>query len=286
MKQAYWDWNLDLLWLSAENTAVHLNKEFILIDNFDESPEQANANLEFVNHPVKLSFTIAIFCLAGRMSVQINLQEFELRANDILIVLEGAIGEYRGMSDDTRIAVIAFASEYFQTALQTDATMSLQRRLYASPICHLTSAAMEETMAIYHLMKAKIAETDNPFDSTLNDEQIAFLAEGINDVKMFNVPLTADDLTVIFAGKPHAIVRSNNNRLVAFFFAGLSDRGLITPNWQSVIANYKLFLSKDRSRDKYITQSDLSTATNYIRDIGAEGKYATIERYLKQVKKL
>lgn len=131
-----------------------------------------------------------------------------------------------------------------------------------------------------------IAETDNPFDSTLTDEQIAFLAEGINDVKMFNVPLTADDLTAIFAGKPRAIVRSNNNRLVAFFFAGLSDRGLITPNWQSVIANYKLFLSKDRSRDKYINQSDLSSATNYIRDIGVVGKYATIERYLKQVKKL
>lgn len=131
-----------------------------------------------------------------------------------------------------------------------------------------------------------IAETDNPFDSSLTDEQIAFLAEGINDVKMFNVPLTADDLTAIFAGKPHAIVRSNNNRLVAFFFAGLSDRGLITPNWQSVIANCKLFLSKDRSRDKYINQSDLSSATNYIRDIGIVGKYATIERYLKQVKKL
>lgn len=131
-----------------------------------------------------------------------------------------------------------------------------------------------------------IAETDNPFDSSLTDEQIAFLTEGINDVKMFNVPLTVDDLTAIFAGKPHAIVRSNNNRLVAFFFAGLSDRGLITPNWQSVIANCKLFLSKDRSRDKYINQSDLSSATNYIRDIGVVGKYATIERYLKQVKKL
>lgn len=149
-------------------------------------------------------------------------------------------------------------------------------------------AAQKEPKEVVMTPKAvpSIAETDNPFDSTLTDEQIAFLVEGINDVKMFNVPLTPDDLTVIFAGKPHAIVRSNNNRLVAFFFAGLSDRGLITPNWQSVIANYKLFLSKDRSRDKYINQSDLSTATNYIRDIGAEGKYATIERYLKQVKKL
>lgn len=161
MKQAYWD--LDLIRLSAENAAVHLNKEFILIDNFDGTSEQINTDLEFVNHPVKLSFTIAIFCLSGRMSFQINLQDFELRANNLLVVLEGAIGEYRGMSDDTRIAVIAFASEYFQTALQIDATMTLQRRLYSSPLYQLSSEAMEESMAIYRLMKAKITETDNPF---------------------------------------------------------------------------------------------------------------------------
>ena len=131
-----------------------------------------------------------------------------------------------------------------------------------------------------------IAETENPFDSILTDEQIAYLTTAVNDVKMFNVSLSADELKAIFACKPEAIVRSNNNRLVAFFFSGLSSRGLITPNWQSVIANHKLFLSKDTTRDKYINQSDLSTATNYIRDVGVEGKYATLERYLMQVKRL
>jgi len=131
-----------------------------------------------------------------------------------------------------------------------------------------------------------IAETENPFDSILTDKQIAYLASAVNDVKMFNVSLSTDELKAIFACKPEAIVRSNNNRLVAFFFFGLSSRGLITPNWQSVIANHKLFLSKDISRDKYINQSDLSTATNYIRDVGVEGKYATLERYLMQVKRL
>lgn len=161
MRQAYW--NLDLIRLSAENTAVHLNKEFILIDNLDGITEQTNTDFDFVNHPVKLSFTIVILCLAGRMSVQINLQDFELQTNNLLVVFEGAIGEYRGMSDDTRIAVIAFSSEYFQTAFQIDATMGLQRRLCASPLQHLTSEAMEETIEIYRMMKAKIAETDNPF---------------------------------------------------------------------------------------------------------------------------
>ena len=149
--------------LSAENTAVNLNKTFVLIDNFDGSSKQVNTDWEFANHPVKLSFTIAIFCLTGRIRFQINLQDFELQTNDLLVVLEKSIGEYRGMDDDTRIAVIAFSSDYFQTAMQIDVTMSLQRRLYASPLCHLTNKAMEESVAIYRLMKAKIEEKDNPF---------------------------------------------------------------------------------------------------------------------------
>ena len=54
------------------------------------------------------------------------------------------------------------------------------------------------------------------FQVELTDEQIAHLAAAINDVKMFNVSLSADELKAIFACKPEAIVRSNNNRLVAF----------------------------------------------------------------------
>ena len=161
MKKAYWDF--DLIRLSAESAAVHLNNEFILIDNFNETSEQSDTDFEFVNHPVKLSFTVALLCLAGQMRAQVNLQDFELRTNDVLVVQNGTIGEYRGMSDDARIAVIAFTPEYFQTALQIEATMSLQRRLYASPLWHLPFEAMEELMVIYRLMKAKIAETDNPF---------------------------------------------------------------------------------------------------------------------------
>ena len=74
MKQAYWDF--DLIRLSAESAAVHLNNEFILIDNFNETSEQSDTDFEFVNHPVKLSFTVALLCLAGQMRAQVNLQDF------------------------------------------------------------------------------------------------------------------------------------------------------------------------------------------------------------------
>lgn len=154
-------------------------------------------------------------------------------------------------------------------------------------IAALPVAIPEETEKLMDEERSPIpiAETENPFESVLTDGQIAYLADCINDVKMFNTSVTSEELKAIFACKPKAILRSNNNRLIAFFFSGLSDRELITPNWQSVIANYQLFLSKDKNREKYINQSDLSSATNQIRDIGVEGKYTTIDNYLKQVKK-
>ena len=101
MKQPYW--NLDLIHLSAESSAVYLDKEFILMDSLDGTVENESTSWEFINHPVKLSFTIVIFCVAGRMRIQLNLQDFELVANDILIAQEGTIGVYQGMDGNARI---------------------------------------------------------------------------------------------------------------------------------------------------------------------------------------
>lgn len=160
-KQPFLD--LDIIQLSAQNGAVHLDKQFILIDNFDDERIAVENEPFFVNHPVKLSFTVVIFCQWGEMRFKINLQDFKLHANDILIVQEGVIGEYGGMSPDARIAVIAFMDEYFQVFNNVEAAMSLVHKLYSSPLCHLRAEAVEECMTIYRLMKAKIMETDNPF---------------------------------------------------------------------------------------------------------------------------
>jgi hypothetical protein len=103
---------------------------------------------------------------------------------------------------------------------------------------------------------------------------------------MFNASVTVDDLKAILSCKPNVILRSNNNRYVAFLFSELSNRSLITANWQSAIANNKLFLSKDKSRDKYLNQGDLATATNYVKGISYEKGFAIIYNYIKQLKRL
>lgn len=129
-----------------------------------------------------------------------------------------------------------------------------------------------------------VADDENPFESILNDEQMALLVECINEVKLFNASVSIDDFKAILACKPNTILKSKNNRYLAYFFSGLSYRDWITPNWQSVIANNQLFISSQK--DSYLNQSDLSSATNNVKEIEIKGKYATIERYLKQAKKL
>lgn len=129
-----------------------------------------------------------------------------------------------------------------------------------------------------------VADDENPFESILTDEQIALLVECINEVKLFNASVSIDDFKAILACKPNTILKSKNNRYLAYFFSGLFYRDWITPNWQSVIANNQLFISSQK--DSYLNQSDLSSATNNVKEIEIKGKYATIERYLKQAKKL
>lgn len=129
-----------------------------------------------------------------------------------------------------------------------------------------------------------VAETENPFKSILNDRQIALLVDCINEVEIFNALMTFEDLKAILSCKPKVIFRSNNNRLVAFLFSELSNRGLITPNWQSVIARNKLFVTKNIKKDKYLNQGDLATAANYVKGVEHEKDYVTISNYIKQLK--
>lgn len=155
--------DIDLISLSAQQGAVHLDKQLILIDNFGGDPRDNERAEIFVNHPVKLSFTVVIFCLEGSMNFQINLQEYQLRAGEMLVVMQGTIGVFRECSPDARVAVIAFGEEYFRGTTLVEETMNLQQLLHDSPQCHLPQAVMEECMTIYRLMKTKIGETDNPF---------------------------------------------------------------------------------------------------------------------------
>lgn len=156
--------NLDLMMLPQDGNVAVLENQFMMNDNMDRTPnEEIPPTFAFQHYPIKLSFTITIFCLSGTMHIRVNLQEFEMQANDVLIILPGAIGEFYDISTNARLAFIAYTGDYFQFTHHVTESMSLQNLLRTCPLYHMTEEAMQECMVIYRLMKSKIQETDNPF---------------------------------------------------------------------------------------------------------------------------
>jgi AraC-like DNA-binding protein len=153
--------DIELMQLTNNSVVVNMENEFILIDNVDNEHDTTGERMR--KHPVRLSFSIAIFCLEGNIKFRLNLNEFTLGKHDIILIRKGMIGEFVEASDDCRVAAMAWNENYFQINDKVEASISLQQILRTNPVCHLSEQAFDECLTIYRLLKKKILETDNKF---------------------------------------------------------------------------------------------------------------------------
>ena len=117
-----------------------------------------------------------------------------------------------------------------------------------------------------------VGKGTNPFQSDFTDEQIEILTACIS----------SKILKDFFDCKLKGVLKSNNNRQLAYLMQSLNLRGFITDEWQSAIARNELVLGK--TKDTPLTRTDLSTATDQINMKQPKG-WETIDKYLKQLKK-
>ena len=127
-----------------------------------------------------------------------------------------------------------------------------------------------------------VGKGTNPFQSDFTDEQIDILTACINEIQLFTTCISPKILKDFFACKLKGVLKSNNNRQLAYLMQSLNLRGFITDEWQSAIARNELVLGK--TKDTPLTRTDLSTATDQINMKQPKG-WETIDKYLKQLKK-
>lgn len=127
-----------------------------------------------------------------------------------------------------------------------------------------------------------VGKGTNPFQSDFTDEQIEILTACINEIQLFTTCISPKILKDFFACKLKGVLKSNNNRQLAYLMQSLNLRGFITDEWQSAIARNELVLGK--TKDTPLTRTDLSTATDQINMKQPKG-WETIDKYLKQLKK-
>ena len=120
-----------------------------------------------------------------------------------------------------------------------------QKRLQPQPNTIAEPNEKEE-----NIPSKKIVGKDNPFNCKLDDESICILTDCINDAHIFTTDITPKILKDFFCCRLDGVLKSANNRLLAYFMMKLSAHDYITYEWQSVIANYKLVLAP--KKEKYL----------------------------------
>lgn len=128
----------------------------------------------------------------------------------------------------------------------------------------------------------KVLGKSNPFQSNFTSKEIAILTDCVNEARVFTTSVTTTILKKFFACKLDGVLKSNNNRLLAYLMMKLSAYDYITYEWQSVIAKNQLVFGK--TKDKSLTRTDLSTANDNLKYIEPKG-HEIIDKYIKELKK-
>lgn len=75
--------------------------------------------------PLKIDFTIVVFCLEGRLNIGCNLQHYSIGPGDIMVFVPGTIGESIDIAPDSKLIVLSLSDDTFRP------TGSLKKNLYA-----------------------------------------------------------------------------------------------------------------------------------------------------------
>lgn len=152
---------LNLMMIPFDERTCIFNNEFVMADNFLSQDNTSDfKNYVSSPYPFKIQFTMTLFCLEGIMRVRLNLTEYNLRKNDILIVESGAIGECLEVSHDCKIGIIAFSNKGLVSEMNLQGTTLFRQYLSVSSLLSLTDMEMNELLNIYHQMQQKIRQQD------------------------------------------------------------------------------------------------------------------------------
>lgn len=167
--------------------AVALNKDLILKDNFDEDsryssdmPLDEDGMFTYpLETPYKQMFVYSMFCTEGRLKLRVNLQDYILEKNDLIIIFPGFIIDSGKAVPGSKAAAIAFTESTF---LQDDNGASLkvirQNMLHPQQVS-LRPEQMDMLIPLYKLMRRICTSKDFAFKYDAINGALRLVASGI-----------------------------------------------------------------------------------------------------------
>lgn len=140
----------------SNNNKINTIDFEVLLADFDENdifPELFGKPLH--SFVLRADFAIVIICRAGTLKLKLDLDEYVLTRNNLLIILPGVVCQSIEPSEDCHISVMGCNIQHFAEP-NSNIALIPRRYLYNRPILTLDDGRMKEFLFIYDAIRRRI----------------------------------------------------------------------------------------------------------------------------------
>ena len=141
-----------------------MKKEFPQVDLPEDFIAWADVNEDILNiykQSCKLKAGLFVFCMEGSLKASINLTEYYVKANDLVVLFPGSIIGIHEQIEKARLCFVGFSSKFINTANLIDSTMEHYHAIIENPVLSLDAKRGDYFKDYFRLM-AKFYENEMP----------------------------------------------------------------------------------------------------------------------------
>lgn len=151
--------------LANISNVVGSDAGFIVSDNVESGPYLNRDYIESIGHlkvgaPIKIRFTMMLFCMHGEMDVQLNLTSHTLRAGEMLLVNEGTVAMGLSMDPSMRMFIMGFTRGFLDSRPPSRLGSMVFTQLIKSPLIELGTEYMEKFLSVYRVINSCLSRPD------------------------------------------------------------------------------------------------------------------------------
>lgn len=137
-----------------------LRDKYLIFDNLD-ADDTGIPNYTETAFPIKSEAYLSVVLLQGSMRLMINLQEVEVKAGQVLLLMPGSIFQLRAQSPDMRLFCLIMDLEFTDEICKNlGIHIDLAHRYYNFSMRTVSQEAIENGISMYRLIKRELAQPD------------------------------------------------------------------------------------------------------------------------------
>ena len=179
---------INLGMVTPSNHAIALDNDLILDDNFQVSYARSaecrpaiEDGMIVLNReqPVKQMFILALICTEGHIRIRMDLKEYEVRKDDVILVFPGIIIDSVKAAPGTKVAFLAFTDSIFFED-DNDPSIKLIRKNMLHPIhLHLMPMQMQIQLSLYQMLRTILGKDNFKFKKDAAGGILRLMAAGL-----------------------------------------------------------------------------------------------------------